>query len=509
MISSPSSSDCSTPPTGPPVPLPPFLRLPAGLNLDKLRHEARAELGRRNLLHFAKFTAPAGYRWDQHHTVLYRWIDDFCHGRRKRVIIEMPPRHGKSEATSRRAPPFMLGRNPAETILLCSHSVDLAQEMARDVRQIMDGEPYRELFPGIGIRSGRRDRDRADLFDVTGGGSLKAAGVGTGVAGRGFSKGIVDDYVKDREQANSTAYREHVWRWYTSVFHKRQVKDAGILITSTRWHDDDLIGRLKRKILSGESEPYDILTLPALAVDKPHPDDWRKPGEALWPWFKTAEQHEQTRRLEPRDFYALDQQDPRAEGGTEWPSALFPASMWFDDWPKDLETLVVGLDPSKGKSSKSGDYSALVAIVRDRSGHYWIEADLARRHVDQIVADAAELVRRLVRETGLRLEGFGCESDGFQELMIQPLRAVSDVIGRTVYPVPSGGVPKTTRIRRLTPLLTAGRLHFRNTPGTRLLVRQIEQFPHADHDDGPDALEQADRLLQHLWPDGRPRIAGR
>lgn len=417
----------------------------------------------------------------------------------------MPPRHGKSEGTSRRLPPFLFGRNPTERVVLASHTADLSKEMARDVRQIVEQDRYREIFPGVGLRAGKRDRDRADLFDVTGGGSFKAVGIGTGLAGHGFSKGVLDDYCKDREHANSPTARESDWRWFTSVFYKRQAKDAGILITGTRWHEDDLIGRLRRKMAAGESEPYDILTLPALATDKPHPDDWRKPGEALWPWFKSAAEHEQTKLLEPRDFYALDQQDPRAEGGTEWPATLFPASIWFDLWPPDLEVLVVSLDPSKGKSSKHGDYSAIVAIARDRFGHYWIEADLARRHVDLIVADCKEFVRRLILETGLRLEGFGCESDGFQELMIKPLQAACDVIGRTIYPVPSGGVPKTTRIRRLTPLLTSGRLHFRATPGTRLGVRQMEAFPVADHDDFPDCLEQADRLLNHLWPTGKIR----
>jgi predicted phage terminase large subunit-like protein len=423
------------------------------------------------------------------------------------VIIEMPPRHGKSEGTSRRLPPFLFGRNPAESVILCSHTLDLAKEMARDVRQVMGGDRYRELFPGIGMRTSRRDRDRAELFDVNGVGTFKAAGVGTGIGGRGFSKGVIDDYVKDREDANSPTFREHLWRWYTSVFYKRQAKGAGILITSTRWHEDDLIGRLKRKVAAGESEPYDVLTLPALATDRLHPDDWRQPGEALWPWFKTAAEHEQTRLLEPRDFYALDQQDPRSEGGTEWPASLFPASIWFDDWPHDLEAVVVQCDPSKGKSSKHGDYSALVVVARDRAGHLWIEADLARRPADVIVAATYELVRRMRKETGLQEEGVGFETDGFAELFVPLLLAEEQRQGISlpIYNVSHGNVPKTTRVRRLTPFLTAGKLHFRATPGTRLLVRQLEQFPVADHDDGPDGLEQAIRLLDKLWPWGRPR----
>jgi len=419
----------------------------------------------------------------------------------------MPPRHGKSEGTSRRLPPFLFGRNPAERIQLCSHTSDLSKEMARDVRQIMESDSYREVFHGVGIRVGKRDRDRADLFDISGGGSLKAAGVGTGISGRGFTKGVIDDYLKDRADANSFAVREDVWRWFTSVFRYRQAKDAGILITSTRWHEDDLIGRLKKKIAAGESEPYDILTLPSLATDSPHPDDWRKPGEALWPWFKTAEQHEQTRLLEPRDFAALDQQDPRSEGGTEWPATLFPSSIWFDEWPKDIEAWVIACDPSKGKSSKHGDYSALVAVARDHDGVHWVEADLARRPADVIIAATYELAARLRRELGKVEEGVGFETDGFAELFLPMLRSYErgQAMHLRLHEISHGNVPKTTRIRRLTPLLTAGRLRFRATPSTRLGVRQMEEFPVADHDDFEDSLEMAVRLLNRLYPWGGDR----
>jgi hypothetical protein len=169
------------------------------------------------------------------------------------VIVEMPPRHGKSEGTSRRLPAFLFGAAPAARVVLACHTADLAQEMSRDVRNVLDGDAYRAVFPAAGLTKGRRDRERADLFDVAGGGSFKAVGIGGGLSGRGFTHGVIDDYVKDREEANSPAHRERVWRWYTSVFHTRQAKDAGILITATRWHEDDLIGRLKRKVAAGES----------------------------------------------------------------------------------------------------------------------------------------------------------------------------------------------------------------------------------------------------------------
>lgn len=470
-----------------------------------MRRAARLELGRRRLFDFTTFTAPGEYQWGWHHGLLYRYLDDFAHGRRKRVIVEMPPRHGKSEGTSRRLPSFLFGRIPDARVVLSCHTADLAHEMSRDVRQILDSDAYRAVFPGAGLTEGKRDRDRADLFDVAGGGSFKAVGIGGGLSGRGFTHGVIDDYCKDREEANSPAHRERVWRWYTSVFHTRQAKGAGILITATRWHEDDLIGRLKAKAAAGESEPFDVVTLPALATDRRHPDDPRAPGEALWPWFRSAAEWEQRRRLEPRDFYALDQQDPRAEGGTEWDAACFPASMWFDEWPRDgLQILTVGLDPSKGRDAAHGDYSALVALARDNAGTLWVEADLARRPTPRIVADGIEFARRVQAECGRTLEGFGVESDQFQELLadefVKQTRAAGFAL--PIYKMTTENVKKEVRIRRLSADVTRANIRFRATPGTRLLVRQLQDFPVGDHDDGPDALEYARRLAIKLWNAG-------
>ena len=238
------------------------------------------------------------------------------------------------------------------------------------------------------------------------------------------------------------------------------------------------------------------------ACRRRHPLDRRKVGEALWPWFRSADEHEKAKALEPRDFYALDQQDPRAEGGTEWGVECFPASIWFNDWPKDIQLLTIALDPSKGKNAKHGDYSAFVALGRDREGTLWVEADLARRDVTRIVSEGIDFCERIQTETDATLDGFGCESDQFQELLANEFIRVTKARGimLPIYKITTGGVNKEVRIRRLTPHLTSKNIRFRATPGTRLLVRQLEQFPLADHDDGPDALEMARRLaiqLQH------------
>jgi len=193
--------------------------------------------------------------------------------------------------------------------------------------------------------------------------------------------------------------------------------------------------------------------------------------------------------------------------GAEWPAAWFPETLWFHTWPADVTFRVMALDPSKGSAARDGDYSAFVTAARDGKGVWWVEADLDnRRPTSQIVADALALASRFEAETGGPLDGFGCESDQFQELLADQIRAASRAAGvqLPLYAMRTGGVPKEVRIRRLTPYLSSGLFRFRETPGTRLLAQQLQTFPVGAHDDGCDALEYAMRLAAHLL-NGRER----
>lgn len=184
--------------------------------------------------------------------------------------------------------------------------------------------------------------------------------------------------------------------------------------------------------------------------------------------------------------------------GAEWPADWFPESAWFDAWPADDEiTLrVVGVDSSMGKRLDRGDYSAIVFLVRDRNGMLWVEANVERRPITQVIADGIKEAKRWQRETKGVLDGFGVESDVFQALVAEEFARQSRESGiqLPVYQVMTGGVDKVVRMRRLTPYLSRGNFRFRNTPGTQMLVRQMQEFPVGDYDDAVDALEQAIRL---------------
>ena len=213
---------------------------------------------------------------------------------------------------------------------------------------------------------------------------------------------------------------------------------------------------------------------------------------------------------EEEDLYAL--MCMRAEGGRaaferekqnspinpelcEWPEAYFDEGIWFDDWPEHLQVKTLALDPSKGSDARRGDYSALVMLGVDRQGIVYVEADLARRPTPQIVADGVELCRRF------RPDVFGIEANQFQDLLCGEFEAEfhrQGVLGTRPWPL-ENRANKLVRIRRLGPYLSARRLRFKSgSPGTRLLVEQLRQFPLGNHDDGPDAAEMALRLAAEL-----------
>ena len=182
------------------------------------------------------------------------------------------------------------------------------------------------------------------------------------------------------------------------------------------------------------------------------------------------------------------------DGDREWPDSYFGPHIWFDEWPTDLAIKAIALDPSKGANAKFGDYSAIVRLGRSTDGTLWCEADLVRRRTEQIVEDAIEHQRLFQADV------FAVETNQFQELLATQIAAVSKARG---IMVPVAGydnrVNKQVRIRRLGPYLAKLGIRFKaNSPGTRLLVQQLRDFPVADHDDGPDALELALRAMIDL-----------
>ena len=230
--------------------------------------EIRAAKARRSLLRFTEYTNPL-YERAQHHEQIAAKLEAVERGEIDRLMIFMPPRHGKSELASKRFPAWCLGRNPQMQIIAASYNSDLANDFGRHVRNIVAEPEFGEIFPGVSLAP---DSQAANRMNTNKGGSYVAAGVGTAVTGRGAHIALIDDPFKDREEADSERRREVVWDWYRSTLFTRLMPGGRIVLIQTRWHEDDLAGRL----LEHEGDQWEVLELPALSED----------GDALWPeWY--------------------------------------------------------------------------------------------------------------------------------------------------------------------------------------------------------------------------------
>lgn len=307
---------------------------------EALLQEGAAELGRRELLEFTGYTMPA-FRPNWHHARIAAALDDVLAGTIKRLMVFMPPQNGKSELVSRRFPAYALGRRPDWQLIAASYNADLAKEMSRDVQQIVDGPRYQALFPGTRLATAKDVGEvrMAAQFDVRGrDGAYRAAGVGQGIAGKPMHLGLIDDPVKNRAEAESEAYRKMVWNWYVADFSARQTTDqTAIVLVQTRWHEDDLAGRLLRMARENPlADQWTVVSFPAVAELYGEEDfaqqpwlreaaryDPRQVGEALWP-SRFSKTWLEAKRIGSGvyDWSALYQQRPVPAGGAmakrEW-----------------------------------------------------------------------------------------------------------------------------------------------------------------------------------------------
>jgi predicted phage terminase large subunit-like protein len=480
---------------------------------EQLLKECERELARRRLFDFISYTME-GYRPNWHHRLICNKIDKVVSGETKRLILSAPPQHFKSEIVSRRLPPYVFGRLPNAKVISCSYNSSLATTFNRDVQRIMTSEEYLELFPASAIPSKRvkhasenaklRNTETFELLHHNG--SYYCSGTDGGISGRGYHLGIIDDPIKGAKEAFSPAVRANIKNWYDMEFRVRlnkwedehgDLQEARIIIMMTRWHPDDLVGRiLDIADKSDEADQWEVLSLPGLKEAGGHPEDPRKPGEALWPSEFDEKFLRAVEEQSANGFAALYQQDPKRAIVSEWPPRCFGSHIWFQDWPAMDDCRICALDPSKGKGSKYSDYAALIKVGRStEDGRFYVEADLWNNR------DARQLSNEIIyANEQFQPAGFALESVLFQELFADIVMDQCDRegLGRPPIQMFNHTQPKELRIRRLAGDITSDNIRVKDTPGGRLLVKQLSEFPLSDHDDGPDALEMGIRLYKSM-----------
>lgn len=300
-------------------------------------NEVNKELARRSLLRFTEYTmgddGDGGKRFQagDFHKVYYKVLDLYAQGKIKKLMVSVPPQHGKSEGSTRRLPAFLFGHNPDLKIAITSFNTVFARKFNRDVQRIIDSKEYRDLFPStkingknvVTVNSYLRNADEFEIIDHLG--FLKGVGRGGALTGTAVDNLIIDDIYKDDIEANSPIIRDNVTNWYDTVAESRLHNNSQQLIVFTRWHEDDLIGYLEKKdnvvtlkSLDDIEEGFDgwyKLNFQAIKEDEKTEIDQRVKGEALWSSRHNIDKLKKTRSRNNEKFECLYQGNPESSEG--------------------------------------------------------------------------------------------------------------------------------------------------------------------------------------------------
>lgn len=433
----------------------------------------RATLASRSLLRFTEYTNPA-YQRANHHQLIADKLEAVERGEIDRLMIFMPPRHGKSELASKRFPAWCLGRNPKRQIIAASYNSDLANDFGRSVRNIVAEPEFGQVFPSVSLAP---DSQAANRMNTNHGGAYVAAGVGTAVTGRGAHIALIDDPFKDREEADSERRRELVWDWYRSTLFTRLMPGGAIVVILTRWHEDDLAGRLLEQ--DGDRKDggqWEVLSMPAI----------NEAGEALWPeWYPVEALDRIKATVGPREWSALYQQRPQPDEGT------FFKREWLQTWDRLPELRYYGTS-DYAVTADGGDYTVHRVWGIDGKGDAyrvggwrgqtasdeWIERklDLIAKYKPLawfgeggVIQKAIEpMLRRRMRERNIHCR-------------LEWLSSVSD---------------KPTRARSFQAMAATGRVFFE--PGADL--SEFLVFPAGKHDDDVDTASLIGRAIDQAHP---------
>jgi predicted phage terminase large subunit-like protein len=361
-----------------------------------LQTDARRALAQQNLVDFTRWTYPQ-YKADPAHWLIARHLEKVIRGEITRLMVFAPPQHGKSELVSVRFPAFWLGQRPDDPVILSSYGASLAERHSAEARSCVESDDYAELFPGVQTRQDSRSKQLWRIVGKRGG--MLAVGVGGPVTGHGAYLGIIDDPFENWKQAQSLTVRNHVWDWWRGTFRTRIWENGAIILVMTRWHEDDLAGRL----LSEQGERWTILRLPALAETQKERDEshdllglpqglpdplGREAGAALCPRrFSAAALVEIRRDVGGVVWSAEYQATPRQPEGNKFKREWFGI---VDAVPKEARRVRYW---DNGGSDGSGDYTTGV-LMAESQGQYFVEdvvrgqwSDLAREQVKRLTAE--------------------------------------------------------------------------------------------------------------------------
>ena len=362
---------------------------------ERLVRQARVDL-----LAFTRATMPT-FDPAPFHVCYYRKLTEFAEGRIKKLMVFMPPQHGKSEGSTRRLPAFILGLNPDAKVAVVSYSAPKARKFNREIQRVIDTPEYAAIFSETRLNASNvttvagswlRNADECEIVGHRGG--FKTVGVGGPLTGEPVDVLIMDDIYKDARTAWSPTVRESIEDWYDTVAETRLHNGSQQLVVFTRWHEEDLAGRLlaqQGRLTPDNPGGWDVVVYQAIKSDAPTDYDPREPGEALWPERHSLAKLESIRARNSHVFQSLYQQDPRPAEG-----------LMYTDL-KEYDTLPVGAYRMKSYTDTAdtgADYLCAICYAEFPTGEmYVVDLLYTTRPMEYTEPETARMLDRNAVET--------------------------------------------------------------------------------------------------------------
>lgn len=491
-------------------------------NADPIVELAGRELCRRKLLPFIQRFRPkytAGWVHEDICRRIERFVDQVERKESPRLLLLCPPRSGKSEIGSRHAAPWALGKHPDWEIIATSNSASLSLSFSRYIRDLMRNEHYASVFPESKLDPSSQS---VENWNLTNGGGYMAAGVGTGIVGRGAHILLVDDVVRDMEAADSPTIRENIWEWYLSVAYTRLAPGGGVLGILTWWNEDDWAGRIIQAMQSGEGDTFEVVKYPAIndhgdefilpddSIQQFGPDDTPPPAGSRLTRAKGTALHPErydTRMMlnikrnfiaggQKRIWDALYQQNPTPDDGNFFTKEMFS---YYGSAPDRRDLYVYQAWDFAISTGKESDYTVGTCIGVDHRDNVYV-LDVRRFRS----SDSFMIVDTILDFA----QTYDADALGFEDGQIWKAiesQFVKRCDERRHFPSHEVLKPLTDKMVRANPLrgrMQLGKVFFdKNAPWFSAVHKEMLYFPAGKHDDCVDSLSWAIRLtLSRLAP---------
>ncbi len=440
--------------------------------VTRLNELEKRDIYQQNFIDFVKHVWPA-FIQGKHHKTYAEKLQNVADGKSTRLIVNMPPRHTKSEFASYLFPSWLMGRKPTSKIIQATHTSELAVGFGRKVKNLIDSSEFSDIFPGVSLAT---DAKASGRWSTNKGGEYYAVGVGGALAGRGADLLIIDDPVSEQDALSPSAL-DNIYEWYTSGPRQRLQPGGSIIIVMTRWSVRDLTAKVLKKQAEGGADQWEVVEFPAIF---PETDN------VLWPEYWKKEELEAVRSSIPiGKWNAQYLQNPTAEEGAiikrEW------WNIWENNDPPQVSYIIQSYDTAYSKSERA-DYSAIttwgIFSPEESDTEAIILLDAQRGRWD--FPELKEVAQKLYREYDPDMVLIEQKATG------TPLTHELRRMGIPVTPfTPSRGADKFTRMNSCAPIFESGMVWRPDTRFADEVVEECAAFPNGENDDLADSMTQA------------------